>query len=55
MRWPVDYIEFTIASLNGGIDKYDIFVERPSAYEVGINFVCKLLKAFYRLKQSSQI
>lgn len=43
------------AFFNGTINGYNIFVEQPLAYKVRINHICKLLKAFYGLKQSLQI
>ncbi len=55
LGWSVDHIDFVTAFLNGSIDGHDIFIEQPLAYKVGINLVCKLLKALYSLKQSPRI
>lgn len=48
-------MDFVTTFPNGFIDRYDIFVEQPLFYKISINFVCKLLKANYSLKQFSQI
>ena len=50
LGWFVDHMDFVTSFLNGSIDRHNIFVEQPLTYEVGINLVCKLLKAFYGLK-----
>ena len=55
LGWSVDHMEFVTAFLNGCIDGHDVFVEQPLAYEVGINLVCKLLKALHGLKQPLRI
>lgn len=55
MGLPVNHINFVTAFFNCTINRYNIFIVQPLAYEVKINLTCKLLKALYGQKQSPQI
>lgn len=55
LGWSMNHMDFVTTFLNGAIDRHDIFVEQPFDYKVGINHICKHLKALYSLKQLSRI
>ena len=47
----IEQMDVETAFLNGGI-KSEVYVNQPKGYETGDNKVCKLLKAFYGLRES---
>ena len=56
-RWPVDMFDFHSAFLNGGLDSdEEVFMEQPQGYEESDKnqYVCKLFKSLYRLKQAGR-
>ena len=55
--WPVDMFDFHSAFLNGELDSdEEVFMEQPQGYEESDQkqYVCKLFKSLYRLKQAGR-
>ena len=55
--WPIDMFNFHSAFLNGELDSdEEVFMEQPQGYEESDKnqYVCKLFKSLYRLKQAGR-
>lgn len=49
----MDYINFITVFLNKAIRDHIVYIKQLLEYKIGVNLVCQLEKALYKLEQSS--